>query len=111
MKLPNSMREALVIELDEYLTAVSADAEIAAGYLIEQLELSADELGIEDVVSRLEETGSVDGTLLESLEAEMESDEAFEFMGEECVVLLERICQGIEWVDDLVLANEDEDDF
>jgi hypothetical protein len=105
------MRETLVIELDEYLTAVSADAELAAGYMIEQLETQADELGIEDIVSRLEEAGSVDGPLLESLEAEMESDEEFEFMGEQCVGLLDRICSGVEWVDDEVLSNDDDDEF
>lgn len=106
MQLPDSIREALVNDLEEFLSNLpeDPDAEMVANFILEQLESYADEYGIEDIVVSLEESGGLDGALRDELESEMSSNEDFEFTEEECVELLETICD-IEWVED-----EDEDD-
>ena len=107
MQLAQSIRDALVNDLEEYLGNLPDDPEpeMVAGFLIEQLEYYADEKGVEDVVAQLEESGSLDGLLQDELENEMSSNDDFEYTEEEVVALLERLCD-IEWVDD-----EDEDPF
>ena len=106
MQLPNSMREALVDELDEYLEAFSAepDSEAVAAFVVELLESFAEDESIDDVIHRLEESGELEGALAETLESEMSSNDEFEYTGEEVVSLLERLT-GIEWS-----ANEEADD-
>jgi hypothetical protein len=105
VQLPNKMRETMVTDLDEYLEAVSAspDAEAIANYVIELLETYAED-SIDDVVAELEESAALDGTLSETLEEEMSSNDEFEFTGEEILSLLERMCD-IEWVE-----GDDDDD-
>lgn len=100
MQLPNSMRDHMVDDLDEYLDAVSAspDTEAIASYVIELLETYAENQGIDDVLAALEEAAALDGTLSETLEEEMSSNDEFEYTGEEIVSLLERLCE-IEWVE------------
>lgn len=107
MQLPQSIREALVNDLEEYLSNLSddPDSEMVASYMIEQLELYADEAGIDDIIVSLEESGGLDEPLQDILESEMSSNEDFEFTEEECVSLLERVCD-IEWEDD----DDDDDD-
>ena len=107
VQLPNSMRENMVSDLDEYLEAVSAspDAEAISSYVIELLETYAEDEAIDDVVAALEESAALDGTLLETLEEEMSSNDEFEFTGEEILSLLERMCD-IEWVE----GDDDDDD-
>ncbi len=115
MQLPISMRDQLVEEVDEYLEAFSSqpDPEAVGGYLVELLENYADDEGIDDLIASLEEQGELDGTLQDTLETEMSSNDEFEYTGEEIISLLERLC-GIEWEakeedgeDD---AEEEEDD-
>jgi hypothetical protein len=102
------MRDALVDELDEYLEAFSSqpDPEAVAAYIIELLETFADEAGIDDVIAGIEEGGSLDGTLQDTLETEMASNDEFEYTGEEVVSLLERL-SDVEWSND---DGEDEDE-
>ncbi|MEZ4235214.1 MAG: hypothetical protein R3F59_03430 [Myxococcota bacterium] len=114
MQLPNSMRDNMVDDLDEYLDAVSAspDTEAIAGYVIELLENYAENEGIDDIVAGLEEAASLEGTLSETLEEEMSSNDEFEYTGEEIISLVERLCE-IEWLeseDDLDFSDEDDDD-
>ncbi len=111
MQLPNSMRDHLVDDLDEYLEAFSAqpDPEAVAAYMIELLETLADESGIDDVVASLEEGGSLDGPLQDTLESEMASNDEFEYTGEEVVSLLERLC-GIDWESGGKKKDDDDDD-
>lgn len=114
MQLPNSMRDKMVDDLDEYLEAVSAspDTEAIAAYVIELLETYAEDAGIDDVVATLEEESTLDGTLVETIEEEMSSNDEFEYTGEEITSLLERLCE-IEWVegdDDEDLDEDDEDE-
>lgn len=108
MQLPNSMRDNMVDDLDEYLDAVSAspDTEAIANYVIELLETYAENAGIDDVLGSLEEAAALDGTLVETLEEEMSSNDEFEYTGEEIVSLLERLCE-IEWIE---VEGDDDDE-
>lgn len=107
VQLPESIRDALVNDLEEYLANLPDDPEpeMVANFIVEQLEIYADEHGIEDIVVALEESGSLDGALRDELESEMSSNDDFEFTEEECVELLETMCD-IEWVE----SDEDEDE-
>lgn len=111
MELPEKMRDALVEVLDLYLDAFSSDPdpEQVAHYLVEQIELAADERNIDDLVADMEEEGALDGSLVTTLEEEMTSNDEFEFTGEEIVSLLERLCE-IEWSDIAVEEEEVPDD-
>ncbi len=113
MLLTATARESFVPELDEFLEAFGDEPnpEAAATYLIELLETWADEHSGEDIVADLEDSGSLDGSLRDVLEQEMESNAEFEFTGEEIVSLLERLCD-IEWGDDDDdnADNDDDDD-
>ncbi len=111
MQLPQSMRDHMVDDLDEYLEAVSAspDTEAISAYVIELLETYAEDAGIDDIVASLEEETSIDGTLVETLEEEMSSNDEFEYTGEEIVSLVERLCE-IEWVESASDGEEDDDD-
>lgn len=108
MLLPQSIRDALINDLEEYLGALpdDPDPEMVTAFIIEQLETYADEKGIDDIVVSLEESGALDTTLQETLESEMSSNDDFEFTEEECISLLENICD-IEWMED---EDDEEDD-
>lgn len=110
MQLPQSLREALVNDLEEFLSNLpdEPDSEMVATYIIEQLEVFADENAMDDIVVQLEESGELEGSLQDTLEEEMGSDD-FSYTEEECVSLLERVTQ-IEWTDDAEFGDEDEDD-
>ena len=111
MDINSSLREMLVAELDDFLEAYTerADAEAIASYVIEQLETYGDDQEIDDIIGDLEESGYVDGTLLDTLVNEFESNDEFVFTGEEVVSLLERICD-LQWVDEDESDNDDDDD-
>src|SRR5690349_6328774 len=97
----------MVDELDEYLDAVSVspDTEAIANYVIVLLETHAENVGIDDVLASLEEEAALDGSLSETLDEEMSSNDEFEYTGEEIISLLERLCE-IEWVE----SEDDEGD-
>ena len=111
MTLDNEFREDLVDDLDELLEAYgdTPDVEPIADFLIEQLEMYADENIIDDIQLKLEESGELDAPLKEVLESEMSSNDEFEFTGEEIVSLLERLC-NIVW-DEGVAGDDDDEDF
>jgi hypothetical protein len=105
VQLPVVIRDSLVEDLDDMLEAYASgpDTEAVVRYLLEQLEILADEEGIDEVLSELEDDASLEAPLADLLELEMASNDEFEFTGEEVVSLLERICE-IEW-------ENDEDDW
>lgn len=111
MQLPIIIRDSLVEDLDDMLEAYAndPDTEAVVSYLLEQLEILADEEGIDDVLSELEDDASLEAPLAEMLEAEMASNDEFEFTGEEVVSLLERLCE-IEWENDEDDEWEDDED-
>jgi hypothetical protein len=101
----------MVDDLDEYLEAVSAspDTEAISAYVIELLETYAEDAGLDDIVAALEEETSMDGSLVETLEEEMSSNDEFEYTGEEIVSLVERLC-AIEWAEGAKLPDGEEED-
>lgn len=109
MELPSSLRETLVDELDEYIEALAdhPSAEHIAAYLAEQLEVWGEDAGMDDILADIEDEAALDGSFTEILEDEMDSNEEFEWTGEEVVSLFERVCE-IEWEDDV--DEEDEED-
>lgn len=110
MILDTEFRETLVDELDELLEAYGndPDPEPIATFLIEQLEMYAEDYAIDDIRIKLEASGELEAPLKEVLESEMSSNDEFTFTGEELVSLLERLC-NIEW--DEVEEYEDEDEL
>lgn len=108
MQLPHGMRDALVEQLDEYFDAQSGspDGETVASYVIELIGTVAEELKVEDgdeIILKLESSGEMEASLLELLEEEFESNDEFEYTGEEIVSLIEKVCE-VEW------TTKDEDD-
>ena len=85
MEINSSVRDMLVAELDEFLEAYTerADAEAIASYVIEQLETYGDDQEMDDIIGHMEESGYVDGTLLDTLISEFESNDEFVFTGED----------------------------
>ena len=113
MQLPHEMRDTLVEQLDEYFDAHggSPDGEVIAAFVIELIGTVAEELKVDDgdeIILKLESSGEMEASLLELLEEEFESNEEFEYTGEEIVSLLEKVCE-VEWTtkDD---ADDDDDD-
>ena len=118
MQLPHEMRDTLVEQLDEYLEAQTSnpEPEAVALHVIELILSVADELKLEEtdeLVLKLESSGELDASLVELLEEAFESDEDFEYTGDEIASLLEKVCD-IEWTtkdeDDVEETKEEEDD-
>ena len=116
MQLPHEMRDTLVEQLDEYLEAQtgSPEPEAVSVHVIELLVSVAEEMKLPDsdeLILKLESSGEMDASLIELLEEAFESDEEFEYNGEEIVGLLEKICE-LEWTvkDEDAVEEEDDDD-
>lgn len=117
MQLPHEMRDTLVEQLDEYFDAQSGapDGETVAAYVIELIGTVAEEMKIDDgveIILKLESSGEMEASLLELLEEEFESNDEFEYTGEEIVSLMEKVCE-IEWTtkdEDDEKEDEDDDD-
>jgi hypothetical protein len=118
MQLPHEMRDTLVEQLDEYFDAQSGapDGETVAAYVIELIGTVAEEMKIDDgveIILKLESSGEMEASLLELLEEEFESNDEFEYTGEEIVSLMEKVCE-VEWTtkdeDDEKEEEEDDDD-
>lgn len=109
MQLPHEMRDTLVEQLDEYLEGQGgADGEAVAAFVIELIGTVADDLKVDDpdeVLLKMESSGELEASLLELLEEEFESNDEFEYSGEEIVALIEKVCE-IEWT----TKDEDDDD-
>ncbi len=108
IQLPHEMRDSLVEQLDEYLDAQTGapDPETVASYVIELIGTVTEELKVDDgdeIILKLESSGELEASLLELLEEEFESNDEFEFTGEEVVSLVEKVCE-VEW------TSKDEDD-
>ena len=109
MQLPHEMRDTMVEQLDEYFDAQSTtpEAEAVAAHVVELISTVADEMKLEggdEIILTLESSGELDASLLEVLEEEFESNQEFEFTGEDVVSLFEKVCE-VEWT-----TKDDEDD-
>jgi hypothetical protein len=115
IQLPHEMRDSLVEQLDEYLDAQTGapDPETVASYVIELIGTVTEELKVDDgdeIILKLESSGELEASLLELLEEEFESNDEFEFTGEEVVSLVEKVCE-VEWTSkDEEDEDEDEED-
>ena len=116
MQLPHEMRDSLVEQLDEYFDAQtgSPDGEAIAAYVIELIGTVAEEMKVDDgdeLILKLESSGEMEASLLELLEEEFESNEEFEYTGEEIISLVEKVCE-VEWTtkDDADEEVDDDDD-
>ncbi len=117
MQLPHEMRDTMVEQLDEYFDAQTGtpEPEAVAAHVVDLIGTVADELKLDDsdeLLLKLESSGELDASLLEVLEEEFESNQEFEFTGEDIVSLLEKVCD-VEWTtkdDDDAEDDEDEDD-
>jgi hypothetical protein len=110
MQLPHEMRDTLVEQLDEYLESLhgSPESEVVAAYVVDLVSTVAEELKIqhaEEIVLKLESSGELEASLLELLEEEFDSNEEFEYTGDEIVSLVEKVCD-VEWT----TKEEDDDD-
>jgi len=106
MRLPNSLRDALLEELDSYIDAVDEpDVEAVVSYVVEQLELAEDEHDLEDLASQIEESAGLEASFAGCFEEALESTDDFVFTGEEIVSVFEQL-GGIEWVEDVLLDVE-----
>lgn len=114
MQLPTDLREALVDSLDDFLDAFAGDAdpEVLTNFIVEQLELYADDVGLDDIIGQLEQSGPTEFTFTEFLETELQSNDELAQTGEELISLLER-AYAIEWDEDISfdgLEEEEEED-
>lgn len=118
MQLPHEMRDTMVEQLDEYFDAQTGtpEPEAVAAHLVELVVTVAEEMKLEEteeLLLKLESSGELDASLLEVLEEQFESNQEFEFTGEDVVGLLEKVCD-IEWTtkddDDDDSADDDDDD-
>ena len=118
MQLPHEMRDTMVEQLDEYLDAQTGtpEPETVAAHVVELVVTVAEEMKLdetEELILKLESSGELDASLLEVLEEEFESNQEFEFTGEDVVSLFEKICD-VEWTtkeeDDDEKEEKDDDD-
>ena len=106
--LPTALRESLITQLDSFLEALggSPEPEALASFIVEQLEEFAEEWGIDDIISNLEDHGALDGPFADVFENALMSSESTE-TSEEVIDALEQLCE-IEWDDEMRPDNEDE---
>ena len=112
VELPQEMRELLVERLDDFISELTdtSDTESIAQSIVHAIEAIADQVEYEkaeEVISRLEASGELEGSLGEVLEEHLSAEDEFDFTGEDLVSLIEKICE-IEWAD---LEEDDDDDI
>lgn len=115
VELPQEMRELLVERLDDFISELTdtSDTESIAQSIVQTIEAIADEVEYEkseEVISRLEASGELEGTLMEVLEEHLSAEDEFDFTGEDLVSMIEKICE-IEWADLEDEADDDIDQF
>lgn len=110
MKLPYEIRESLVLSLDDWLENVNDDPgpEDLAGYVVEALEMAAEETEIEeleDIVGMLEEDLELDESLADHLEYEFGRNDDLELSGDEVVAYVEKVLR-LKWAKTADLMDE-----
>lgn len=107
MKLPEQVRDTIILSLDEYLETINdqPDATELAEQTVQAIQNGAEEAGFEDfeeVILQIEDEMELEESLAETLEYEFQKADDLELSGEDLIGLIDRVC-GLEW--------EDEDDF
>lgn len=111
MKLPQEIRESLVIAIDDYFETENDDPDAASLAeaclrLLDQAAEDADYEESEDLVTDIENAAELEDGLHDALEFEFAKNDELELTGEDVVQVIERVA-GLEWTDD----GMDEDDL
>jgi hypothetical protein len=109
MQLPESLRENLVLDTDAYIEALqdNPSPEAITAYILEYFEIFGDDVGIDDILSDIEDASDAECSLAEFLEDELESNEEMVLTGEEVICVIEGIV-AIDWIDDGEFKSIDE---
>jgi hypothetical protein len=107
MKLPEQVRDTIILSLDEYLETINDQPEPdqLAEQTVAAISQGAEEADVEDyeeVILAIEEEQEMEESLVETLEYEFSKADDLELSGEDLIALIDRVC-GLEW--------DDEDDF
>lgn len=110
MKLPQEIRESLVIAIDDYFETENDDPDAvslaeACCRLIQVASEDADYEEVDDLVSALEAAAELEEGLHESLEFEFAKNDELELTGEDVVQVIVRVA-GIVWTDDGIAEDE-----
>ena len=101
MQLPESLRENLVLDTDAYIEALqdNPSPEAITAFIMENFEIFGDDVGMDDILSDIEDASDAECSMTEFLEDELESNEEMVLTGEEVVCVIEGIV-AIDWIDD-----------
>lgn len=115
MKLPAHVRESLVIAIDEYFENENDDPDVEqlAQFIADQIEISAEEAGLEEVdelLAKIEEDARLEESVAGTLEYELGQHEDLELTGEEVMSFVEKVLR-LRWHKKADLVEELEDDF
>jgi len=107
MKLPEQVRDTIILSLDEYLETINdqPDAAELAEQTVSAISQGAEDADVDDyeeVLLAIEEEQEMEESLVETLEYEFSKADDLELSGEDLIGLIDRVC-GLEW--------DDEDDF
>ena len=107
MKLPEQVRDIIILSLDEYLETINDQPEPdqLAEQTVAAIAVGAEEADVEDyeeLILAIEEEQEMEESLVETLEYEFSKADDLELSGEDLIGLIDRVC-GLEW--------DDEDDF
>ena len=107
MKLPEQVRDIIILSLDEYLETINDQPEPdqLAEQTVAAIAAGAEEADVEDyeeLILAIEEEQEMEESLVETLEYEFSKADDLELSGEDLIGLIDRVC-GLEW--------DDEDDF
>ena len=107
MKLPEQVRDTIIVSLDEYLETINdqPDAAELAEQTVSAISQGAEDADVDDyeaVLLAIEEEQEMEESLVETLEYEFSKADDLELSGEDLIGLIDRVC-GLEW--------DDEDDF
>ncbi|MCP4805636.1 MAG: hypothetical protein GY913_10810 [Proteobacteria bacterium] len=121
MKLPQEIRESLVIAIDDYFETENDDPDAAslAEACLRLIEVAAEDADFEtdDLVVDIETDAELEEGLHDALEFEFAKNDELELTGEDVVVAIEKV-GGLTWTDDGMEEEldsldgyPDEDDF
>lgn len=101
LELSKPMRQMMIDQIDDNFGHVGEDGapEEYAEAVVDAIESVADEFDEEtgdEIVSHLEASGELDGSLVDTLALAFEEDPEYDYIGEKVMAALERMCH-ISW--------------
>jgi len=112
MKLPNAVRECLIIAIDDYLEDDNdqPDARDLAEAVVRCLVSSAEDCDIEDsdeIIEQIEEANEMEESLTDTLEESFAKNGELELTGEDIVMHSEKTLE-LSWTDEDMLDDMDD---